>query len=1421
MKLKILIIILSFILLSSTPVEALPDHFDWKDNTGNWMTPVKQQSPCGSCWAFAAVGAVEAQYNIVLNDPNYDLDLSEEYLVSDCCINCGSCKGGASWTALNYIKESGISDEQCFPYVDNVDCTYNELGTCKDDTCTYHTNNACSDATCSDRCSNWNERLFKIDEITSVEKNREAIKKYLVENGPLTVSLYMSNDFDSKNRMRCDPQGPQSGHAVILVGYDETDDYWIIKNSWGGRWGPEGNGYFKVAFGECGVESYVHGVSLTTIKGFKVYNDGDSDLYVTSITCPSWTTINPTSFTVSPYSSKTVTAVVNDGSLNPGTYNSNIYIYSNDPGENPLVIPITLIKSGNNPPEISPKIPNITTNENVPTFLDLTPYENDVEDSDTDLVWSVSDVNTALFTANIDPITDILTIIPVINASGYDDIILTLTDSSGETDSQIIRVTIISTPDYNPPIINLISPRGTLTDPYVIFKYNVSDKSEIAYCSLSLNGLINQTDTTITKNTPQYFSGILSDGNYNWSVICTDNSINKNVGISKTINFDVTISSASILLVDDDEDHDYESYYQNALSSNNYTYHNWDANVLGSPNLSSMYKYSIIIWFTSQSYANWGMQGTLNENETNNLKNYLSNGGNLFLSSQDYLFDSYGSSAKVTSPGDFAHDYLHISGMNQDIKTQNITGVIGDDITGGIGTINLVFPFADYSDVLIPSLNVSTVFISHDGNTSALKVYNGTYKVVFFAFPFEAIEFASDRSLVMNRTVQWFLLNKTVDSDGDGDPDATDCNKTNPNVHHGAIEICNNIDDNCNGQIDENLYRQCGTTNVGVCKYGMETCSAGVWSNCNSTEPSQEICDNLDNDCDGVTDENLTRVCGSGNCLGNQSCYGGSWNNCSTYQNDCGTCCICNPSGAEVYDSSQTKDCIDTLCPPSFCGAGSCGSNIFGTYPEKIQNSCFDIGICTSNSCSVTCESDVDNDTYSINCGDCNDTDTTAHLGATEICDGKDNDCDSTIDEGCPTTTTTSTSTTTTPTTTTSTTTTTLPTTTTSSTSTTTSTTTTIPTTSTTSTSTTTTSSTTSSTSSTTTSTTETTTTSTTETTTTTIPTTTTSSSTTSTSTTTTTLPTTTTTLICIPNWVLNDTWSSCQPGNIQFKKYYDSNNCSESETQPESLSQKCYYVSPKYISNNTMNTTENETFVIDLKNETNATLEILTIHNVTDSSINVTLYSENPGSSNYALTALGKYVEIDASPELENVSSWIIIKIYYTDEEISTTGLDEATLRIEYYNVTNDTWTTYNPPFGNAPSGDVNATGNYARANTTHFSIWGLFGSTLTTTTTTAIVTTGGGNPTGDGVLPPLTTTTTTTITTQPIVTTTSTSTTTLPTTTTTVPAASRPSPLTGFATLVSTPLGIGAIVSIIVVIAIVIFVFKIKPRIKTTKIF
>ena len=259
----------------------LPNHFDWRDKDGeNWMTPVKDQGNCGSCWAFSAVGIVEPVYNIAYGNPNLDLDLSEQYLVSDCHTTpwgYQSCCGGWKDIALKYIRDYGITDEACFPYVDATGCTCSDDDIC-DTNCNYcDTTSPCSDATCSDRCSDWSSRLKKIDETGNVPNNKEAIKDNLIEKGPLAVSMGIGSEVGGNfvnGIYRCDDDS-KTNHAVVITGYDETEDYWIVRNSWGSSW--NGDGYFKVGYGECSIENYV---DYVWCRGG---GDGKPDLVITDV----------------------------------------------------------------------------------------------------------------------------------------------------------------------------------------------------------------------------------------------------------------------------------------------------------------------------------------------------------------------------------------------------------------------------------------------------------------------------------------------------------------------------------------------------------------------------------------------------------------------------------------------------------------------------------------------------------------------------------------------------------------------------------------------------------------------------------------------------------------------------------------------------------------------------------------------------------------------------------------------------------------------------------------------------------------------------------------------------------------------------------------------------------------------------------
>jgi parallel beta-helix repeat protein len=220
-------------------LDSLPTSFDWRSHNGhNWVTPVKNQGMCGSCWAFAAIGAMEATFRVQSGYPDLTLDLSEQELLS--CGNAGTCEGGSSVSALYYIKGNGITDEGCFPYV-------------------------ASDVSCS-LCADYDIRRKNIYEYVHVPGNTEAYKSALIEYGPLVVGLDSGEDFMYYTSGVYEPLEDiwdgTLNHVVVLVGYNDDEGYWIVKNSWGSGWGEAG--YGKVAYGN--LEQYNYSYAITNIE---------------------------------------------------------------------------------------------------------------------------------------------------------------------------------------------------------------------------------------------------------------------------------------------------------------------------------------------------------------------------------------------------------------------------------------------------------------------------------------------------------------------------------------------------------------------------------------------------------------------------------------------------------------------------------------------------------------------------------------------------------------------------------------------------------------------------------------------------------------------------------------------------------------------------------------------------------------------------------------------------------------------------------------------------------------------------------------------------------------------------------------------------------------------------------------------------
>ncbi len=217
----------------STLKASLPASFDWRDNNGNYVTTPKDQEYCGSCWAFASTGAIESKYLITKNRPNVNIDLSEQILVSCDTSNYG-CNGGLLANAASFLQESGTYLESCFYYNPSTSDP--------------------SSTRCSRSCSDYKNKIkyYKIKDWRGVSQDVNELKAAVYQYGPVPVGMIACDDYQYYNggvykhyRGNCNIN---SGHGVLIVGWDDYNNCFIVKNSGGTYWGE--NGYFRIDYSE-------------------------------------------------------------------------------------------------------------------------------------------------------------------------------------------------------------------------------------------------------------------------------------------------------------------------------------------------------------------------------------------------------------------------------------------------------------------------------------------------------------------------------------------------------------------------------------------------------------------------------------------------------------------------------------------------------------------------------------------------------------------------------------------------------------------------------------------------------------------------------------------------------------------------------------------------------------------------------------------------------------------------------------------------------------------------------------------------------------------------------------------------------------------------------------------------------------------
>lgn len=202
--------------------QVLAASLDWR--TSGAVTPIKDQGQCGSCWAFSTTGSVEGANKIKSGNL---VSVSEQQLV-DCAGSSGNqgCNGGLMDDAFEYIiKNKGIGSEASYPYT-------------------------ARDGKCKQVSS-----VSTVSKYTDVKKNDETGLMSAINLQPVSVAVDAESWQTYRGGVMTGFCGKSLDHGVLLVGYgtEGSNDYWIVKNSWGTSWGEKG--YIRLVRGknQCGI----------------------------------------------------------------------------------------------------------------------------------------------------------------------------------------------------------------------------------------------------------------------------------------------------------------------------------------------------------------------------------------------------------------------------------------------------------------------------------------------------------------------------------------------------------------------------------------------------------------------------------------------------------------------------------------------------------------------------------------------------------------------------------------------------------------------------------------------------------------------------------------------------------------------------------------------------------------------------------------------------------------------------------------------------------------------------------------------------------------------------------------------------------------------------------------------------------------
>ncbi len=217
--------------------------FNWVSRS--MVTPVRYQAQCGSCWAFTSVAVVESNYMI---RRNVTIDLSEQHLL-DCAEaqqpiyrngqvyyiknKAGTCQGGWYGPVFEYLRTNSAALESQIPYK-------NAQGACR------------ASSTNKYKIVAWG--YVKPDAgIPTVSEMKEALCKY----GPIAACVKVTPALQAYKSGIFDEFASVSGerdinHAITIVGWDDSKESYLVKNSWGTQWGDKGYVWIKYGCNNIG-----------------------------------------------------------------------------------------------------------------------------------------------------------------------------------------------------------------------------------------------------------------------------------------------------------------------------------------------------------------------------------------------------------------------------------------------------------------------------------------------------------------------------------------------------------------------------------------------------------------------------------------------------------------------------------------------------------------------------------------------------------------------------------------------------------------------------------------------------------------------------------------------------------------------------------------------------------------------------------------------------------------------------------------------------------------------------------------------------------------------------------------------------------------------------------------------------------------